>query len=340
MINEQLLWNLLTPDEINPSEKGGRRGEIYGVVVNSPVPLIKIGHGKNSIDRVGTWIKTYPEEWTKDSMFIFHIKKTDRIECEKQIHNVLGSKKLGKNAISGLIRQHTNYDPDQFELDGRTEWFHVDEEVNDFFLKTFNVDIIDWWSDHQESDPVTEEEDNSKTLIVEEDIDPGYSKYLLKRFKELFFDKKAEWDEICPYSKEDESYRKGFEVYYWAYFNEMIPQFKEEYRQIEFKVFFDKCNENQEYLIESVFEESPDHEDTNEVFKAEFRTKIQEQNSRFEGEYLKKKNEPVPGGAVVAGTLTTPLLVKIFKDHTPLETTGIVVTLVLTTVMIWRFLTK
>lgn len=320
MINEQLLWDLLTPDKINPSEKGSHRGEVYGVILSTPIPLIKIGHGKSSIERVSTWLKTYPEEWTKDSMFIFHIKKTNRIETEKQIHRVLAGKKLGKNGIYELIKEHTTHDPEDFELDGRTEWFHVDGEVNDFFLKTFNVDITDWWLDHQESDSVTEEGDDSEPVKVEEPIDPEFSAYILTRAKELFSEIKDEWDEVCPYPNYEEYYRSGFYVYFDKRISSLVPQFKEEYEQLEYQEFFDKCNEYPELLIQK--KEVSD----NEGHQPELKKK-----GFFSGRTT---------SAVVVVAAVSPILYHIYKKHTPLETTGIVLTFVLMISMFCRSLSK
>jgi hypothetical protein len=370
-LNQNLLTKLLTPDVIPPTCKLKYRGEVYGVGFNSFEPLIKIGRGYESIPRVSQWIKTYPEEWSEKSIYIFQVKKLNTKNSESQLHSILNRNRLGKNEFAWLIRLHLGKSPDLYTLDGRTEWFRVDEELNEVLTEITGINYLEWWYNQT---PPESEINTRHHLLPREDLEEEVSiDYLIEDITDLepHIVKiwNAQWESSHSTSADRDDYKRGLNKFFTEIQGESIPSYLERYQtrkktdpnlpllldDPEYKEFFDLCNElNGIKVLKPALTvnviptpvEYVDLSQSTEVVKKPEIVQVKRPEEEYQeyepveevqigiGEFcekLKNKTEIIPV-KVMVGALSIPLLYKVTKE-VPI---GSIIPIVVVVIIFWR----
>jgi hypothetical protein len=127
-------------------------GGVYVVLVNGPVPLLKIGHGTAGVQRSKSWLKTYPTIWQKNARVILNISRIDRRTTESEIHHLLSESRVARNRREFIDYigkdKRVSYGEIKYILslgnkgfDGCTEFFEVNESLNDFFIEEYGIDL-------------------------------------------------------------------------------------------------------------------------------------------------------------------------------------------------------
>ena len=111
-------------------------GQVYCFLSSGPVPMIKIGKGKNGRQRMASWINEYPPSWRSGSV-IFIIDKLNQSTAETAFHKAFKEQRVSSEAM----RVHLNIEDWQRLPDGATEWFYCDTFVKNTF-RSFGIDLV------------------------------------------------------------------------------------------------------------------------------------------------------------------------------------------------------
>ena len=128
--DEQNIINHLSPSAAS------KIGQVYCYLSSGPVPLIKIGKGKNGRQRMASWLKDYPPSW-KEGEVIFVIDKMNQSTAETALHRFFSEERVSKE----LMRKYLGLQEWQALPDGSTEWFHCSRNVKDQF-RSIGIDLV------------------------------------------------------------------------------------------------------------------------------------------------------------------------------------------------------
>lgn len=112
-------------------------GQVYCYLSAGPVPMIKIGKGKNGRQRMATWIQGYPPTWYNDNNIVFVIDKVNQSTSETAFHRHFQKQRVSPEEM----RLHMGIADWQRLPDGATEWFYCDTFVKESF-RSVGIDLV------------------------------------------------------------------------------------------------------------------------------------------------------------------------------------------------------
>lgn len=113
-------------------------GQVYCYLSSGPIPLIKIGKGKNGRQRISNWLKDYPPEWQRSKKPLFVVDKINQSKAETDLHHFFHKERVSADQM----REYLGLQKWQSLPDGASEWFHVSENVKKHFMSCgFDLDI-------------------------------------------------------------------------------------------------------------------------------------------------------------------------------------------------------
>ena len=111
-------------------------GQVYCYLSSGPVPMLKIGKGKNGRQRMASWINEYPPSW-RDGDVVFILDKLNQSKAETSFHKTFANQRVSADRM----RAHLNLEEWQRLPDGATEWFYCDTFVKNTF-RSFGIDLV------------------------------------------------------------------------------------------------------------------------------------------------------------------------------------------------------
>ena len=112
-----------------------KAGDVYGYIANFSIPIIKIGGGAAGAARIPKWLKDYPNSWNHNGDAAFIVPRSDWHQTEQSIHKLLNSSRVDKIQVREWAGA---------QCDGDTEWFHISEKVQSFFMEE-DIDLMEQW---------------------------------------------------------------------------------------------------------------------------------------------------------------------------------------------------
>ena len=141
-----------------PLSYATKAGQVYCYLSSGPVPMIKIGKGKNGRQRMASWIQEYPPSW-RDGDVVFIIDKMNQSKGESAFHRFFSAQRIP----SYLMREVLGIEEWQRLPDGASEWFYCDPFVINSF-KTVGIDLVALYQNHTGRD-LKKEHIRSKGLL-------------------------------------------------------------------------------------------------------------------------------------------------------------------------------
>jgi len=111
-------------------------GQVYCYLSSGPIPLIKIGKGKNGRQRMANWLNEYPPSW-KEGEVIFVIDKLNDSTSETALHQFFERERVSREQM----RNYIGLEDWQKLPDGATEWFHCSRNVKEQF-RSVGIDLV------------------------------------------------------------------------------------------------------------------------------------------------------------------------------------------------------
>lgn len=112
-------------------------GQVYCYLSAGPVPMLKIGKGKNGRQRMASWIQGYPPNWRNDNNIVFVIDKLNQSTAETAFHRYFQQQRVSNEDM----RRHMGMSEWQRLPDGATEWFYCDTFVKNTF-RSVGIDLV------------------------------------------------------------------------------------------------------------------------------------------------------------------------------------------------------
>lgn len=145
--------HLLIEDEKTAIEschlsESGKIGQVYCYLSSGPIPMIKIGKGKNGRQRMASWIKEYPPSWGNGEI-IFIIDKLNQSTGESAFHKFFKEQRVPPENM----KQHLGLQEWQRLPDGATEWFYCDTFIKNTF-RSVGIDLVQLYKSKSNVKPV------------------------------------------------------------------------------------------------------------------------------------------------------------------------------------------
>lgn len=139
------LSNLIADEkyliESTSLEHATKVGQVYCYISSGPIPMIKIGKGKNGRQRMASWIKEYPPHW-RNGKIVFIVDKMNQSTAETNLHKFFAEQRVPPEKM----RAHLNIESWQRLPDGVSEWFYCDKFVKDSF-RSVGIDLVPMYRD-------------------------------------------------------------------------------------------------------------------------------------------------------------------------------------------------
>ncbi len=111
-------------------------GQVYCYLSSGPIPMIKIGKGKNGRQRMASWIREYPPSWGNGDI-VFIIDKLNQSTGESAFHKFFKEQRVPPENM----KRHLGLQEWQSLPDGATEWFYCDTFVKNTF-RSAGIDLV------------------------------------------------------------------------------------------------------------------------------------------------------------------------------------------------------
>lgn len=135
-------------------------GQVYCYLSSGPIPMIKIGKGKNGRQRMASWVKEYPPAWRNGDV-VFIIDKMNQSIGETSLHKFFKEQRVS----SDNMRRHLNIEDWQRLPDGASEWFYCDTFVKNTF-RSAGIDLVSLYRNKTNREPVRESSGFGKGLYT------------------------------------------------------------------------------------------------------------------------------------------------------------------------------
>jgi len=122
--------------ESSSLEQSTKVGQVYCYISSGPLPMIKIGKGKNGRQRMASWIQEYPPEW-REGEVVFIIDKMNQSTAETAFHKFFADQRVSQESM----RKHLGIESWQRLPDGASEWFYCDTFVKNSF-RSVGIDLV------------------------------------------------------------------------------------------------------------------------------------------------------------------------------------------------------
>ena len=122
--------------ESSPLSEATKVGQVYCYLSTGPIPMIKIGKGKNGRQRMASWLKEYPPSW-RNGHVVFIVDKMNQSKGETNLHKLFAKQRVPFHFMRGALDV-----PDWQRLpDGASEWFFCDTFVKESF-RSVGIDLV------------------------------------------------------------------------------------------------------------------------------------------------------------------------------------------------------
>jgi len=122
--------------ESSSLEQSTKVGQVYCYISSGPLPMIKIGKGKNGRQRMASWVREYPPAW-RNGEVVFILDKMNQSTAETALHKFFAKQRVSSEAM----REHLGIESWQRLPDGASEWFYCDTFVKNSF-RSVGIDLV------------------------------------------------------------------------------------------------------------------------------------------------------------------------------------------------------
>ena len=122
-------------------------GQVYCYLSSGPIPMIKIGKGKNGRQRMASWIGEYPPSWGNGEI-VFIIDKLNQSTGESAFHKFFKEQRVSPENM----KRHLGLQEWQNLPDGATEWFYCDTFIKNTF-RSAGIDLVQLYKSKSNVEP-------------------------------------------------------------------------------------------------------------------------------------------------------------------------------------------
>ena len=122
-------------------------GQVYCYLSSGPIPMIKIGKGKNGRQRMASWIGEYPPSWGNGEI-VFIIDKLNQSTGESAFHKFFKEQRVPPENM----KRHLGLQEWQSLPDGATEWFYCDTFIKNTF-RSVGIDLVQLYKSKSNTEP-------------------------------------------------------------------------------------------------------------------------------------------------------------------------------------------
>jgi hypothetical protein len=122
-------------------------GQVYCYLSSGPIPMIKIGKGKNGRQRMASWIGEYPPSWGNGEI-VFIIDKLNQSTGESAFHKFFKEQRVPPENM----KWHLGLQEWQSLPDGATEWFYCDKFILNQFMSV-GIDLVQMYKNKTNTEP-------------------------------------------------------------------------------------------------------------------------------------------------------------------------------------------
>ena len=122
-------------------------GQVYCYLSSGPIPMLKIGKGKNGRQRMASWIQEYPPSW-KNGDVVFIIDKLNQSTGESAFHKFFKEQRVSPENM----KRHLGLQEWQSLPDGATEWFYCDTFIKNTF-RSAGIDLVQLYKSKTNTEP-------------------------------------------------------------------------------------------------------------------------------------------------------------------------------------------
>ena len=122
-------------------------GQVYCYLSSGPIPMIKIGKGKNGRQRMASWIGEYPKSWGNGEI-VFIIDKLNQSTGESAFHRFFKEQRVSPENM----KHHLGLQEWQKLPDGATEWFYCDTFIKNTF-RSVGIDLVQLYKSKSNTEP-------------------------------------------------------------------------------------------------------------------------------------------------------------------------------------------
>ena len=122
-------------------------GQVYCYLSSGPIPMLKIGKGKNGRQRMASWISEYPPSWGNGEI-VFIIDKLNQSTGESSFHKFFKEQRVSPENM----KRHLGLQEWQSLPDGATEWFYCDTFIKNTF-RSAGIDLVQLYKSKTNTEP-------------------------------------------------------------------------------------------------------------------------------------------------------------------------------------------
>lgn len=135
-------------------------GQVYCYLSSGPIPMIKIGKGKNGRQRMASWIKEYPPSW-RNGHIVFIIDKMNQSTGESSLHRFFSKQRVP----SDYMKRALDLSDWQRLPDGASEWFFCDTFIKESF-RSAGIDLVALYKNKTTVEPERELSNFERSLYT------------------------------------------------------------------------------------------------------------------------------------------------------------------------------